>query len=174
MKKILLVTAFACFLLPTVSISQDNTVEQKLATAGYLLFKTSNSFKLSREDLSALVKKLRGVDELDDKGMCRISLLEENILLIETICMYESILLGAMKYLEDGKKREQYNLHYTLLKDDILKRLYLNYKSFQSNYVNLDDKLFLEVADRAKEEMITALRLIEEVIKVLQRQDPMN
>jgi hypothetical protein len=155
---------------PSVSISQENDVEQKLITAGYFLFKASGNFKLLRSDLSAVDKKLRDLNATAKNGRCHISILAENILLVETICAYESILLGTINDIRETKKQEQFSLHHARLKEDILERLYLNYKSFQSNYAKIDDKLILEVADRAKEEMVIALQVVEHVIHILQPQ----
>ena len=170
MKKVLLVIALTCFLLPSVSNSQDNTVEQKLITAGYLLSKESTKLKLLRSDLAEVIKKSRDLNELDNLEMCHISMLMENIFLVETICMYEGILLGSMPNIEKGKILEQYKVHHSQLKEDILKRLYLNYQGTQSCALNIDDKIILEFADKAKQEMQTTLRVIEEVIKILQSQ----
>jgi hypothetical protein len=157
MKKVLLVIALTCFLLPSVSYSQDKTVEQKLITAGYLLYKESIKLKLLRSDLAEVIKKSRDLNELDNAEMCHITMLKENILLVETICMYEGIILGSIPNIEDGKKLEQYTLHHSQLKEDIF-----------------EDKTVLEFADNAKEEMQTTLRVIEEVIKILQSQIKTN
>lgn len=170
MKRVLLVIALTCFLLPSVSIPQDNTVEQKLITAGYLLFKESNKLKMLRGDLAEMIKKSRDLNESDNPEMLHITMLMENIFLVETICMYEGILLGTMPNIEEGKKMEQYKLHHSQLKEDIIKRLYFNYQSTQSCSANIDDKIILEFAGKAKEEMQATLRVIEEVIKILQSQ----
>ena len=98
----------------------------------------------------------------------------ENILLVETICMYEGILLGSMPNIEKGKVLEQYKVHHSQLKKDILKKLYVNYQGTQSCATNIDDKIILELADKAKAEMQTTLRVIEEVIKLLQSQIKIN
>jgi hypothetical protein len=174
MKKVLLVVALTCFLLPSVSISQDDTAEQKLITAGYLLYKESTKLKLLRSDLAEEIKKSRDLNELDNLEMCHITMLMENILLVETICMYEGILLGSMPNIEKGKILEQYKVHHSQLKKDILKRLYVNYQGTQSCTVNIDHKIILEFADNAKEEMQTTLRVIEEVINILQSQIKIN
>jgi hypothetical protein len=168
MKKILLGITLICFLLPSVSISQDNTVEQKLITAGYLLFKESNELKMLRSELSEMVKKSAGLNDLDNAGMCHITRLIENIFLVETICMYEGILLGNIPNIIESKKLKFYKLHHAQLKKDILNRLYLNYQSTQSNISNIDDKVTLQYAGKAKKEMQTTLRFIEEVIRILQ------
>jgi hypothetical protein len=174
MKKVLLVIALTCFLLPSVANSQDNTAEQKLITAGYLLYKESTKLKLLRSDLAEVMKKSKGLNELDIAEMCHITMLMENILLVETICMYEGILLGSMPNIEKGKIFEQYKVHHSQLKGDILNRLYVNYQGTQSCAANIDDKIILEFADKAKEEMQTTLRVIEEVIKILHSQIKTN
>ena len=51
-----------------------------------------------------------------------------------------------------------------------MKRLYVNYQCEKSCTANIDDKIILEFANKAKEEMQTTLRVIEEVIKILQSQ----
>ena len=84
--------------------------------------------------------------------------------------MYEGIILGSIPNIENKKKLEQYRLHHSQLKGDILNRLYLNYQGTQSCAANIDDKIVLEFAGKAKEEMQTTLRVIEEVIKILQNQ----
>jgi hypothetical protein len=170
MKKVLLGITLTCFLLPSVSISQDNTVEQKLITAGYLLFKESNELKILRSELSEIIKKSKDLNGLDNAAMRHSTMLIENIFLVETICMYESILLGNMQNMEESKKLGFYKLHHAQLKKDILNRLYLNYQSTQSNISYIDDKVTLQFADKAKQEMQTTLRLIEEVIRILQHQ----
>ena len=121
MKKVLLVIALTCFLLPSVSYSQDKTVEQKLITAGYLLYKESTKLKLLRSDLAEVIKKSRDLNELDNAEMCHITMLKENILLVETICMYEGIILGSMPNIKKEKIFEQYKVHHSQLKKDILK-----------------------------------------------------
>ena len=161
--------AFGAF-LPSVSIPQNQAVKQKLITAGYLLFKKSNELKILRSELSEMVKKSTDLNDLDNAGMCHIAMLIENIFLVETICMYEGILLGNMQNIQESKKLEFYKLHQAQLKKDILNRLYLNYQSTQSNISNIDDKVTLQFADKAKQDMQTTLRLIEEVIRILQRQ----
>ena len=44
----------------------------------------------------------------------------------------------------------------------------------QLNYAKIDDEAILELADKAKEEMLTTLRVIEETIKILQSQSKIN
>lgn len=171
MKRLAFVIAVACVFLSPIAISQQgNVTEEKLMTAGYLLLKSSGNFKMMRNDLSALIRKYQDLDEWDMDRKCPIYLLQEHILMVETICKYESVLLGTMKDLEESQKAEQYAYHHTLVKEDVLNRLYLNYQRFQSTYAGIDDKLFLEIADRTEEEMIQALRIVEKVIKLLTAQ----
>ncbi len=107
---------------------------------------------------------------LDNPQMFHITLLIENIFLAETICAYESLLLKTLDNLEENKKLEQYNFHYSRLKEATLKRLYLNFTNTQTNIANIDDKEILQVADRAKEEMMIILQQIEGIITILQNQ----
>lgn len=124
--------------------------------------------------MAEVIKKSRELNELNNLEMCHITMLMENILLVETICMYEGILLGSMPNIEKEKKLEQYKLHHSLLKKDILKRLYLNYQGTQSCTANINDKIISEFADKAIQEMQTTLRVIEEVIDILQGQIKIN
>jgi hypothetical protein len=101
-------------------------------------------------------------------------MLIENIFWAETICMYESILLNTLQSVEERKKLEQYRLLDSRLRKVTLEKLYLNYKNMQLNYAKIDDKAILELADKAKEEMLTTLRVIEETIKILQSQSKIN
>ena len=170
MKKVLLGMTLTCFLLPSITFSQSSTAEQKLITAGYLLFKESNELKTLRSELSEMIKKSKDLNELDNTTICHITMLIENIFLVETICMYEGTLLGNIKNMEASKKLEFYKLHHVQLKKDILNRLYLNYQSTQTNISNIGDQVTLQFADKAKQETQKTLRLIEEVIRILHHQ----
>lgn len=174
MKKVLIIIASIHFLLPAVSISQDNASEDRLITAGYWLSKESNKLMTVRTDLSEIRKKLIDLNGSDNLDTYHINMLIEHIFLTETICMYEGILLSTLQNMEEEKKLEQYQYHHSRLSKDILKRLYLNYKSTQSSYANIDDKAIMELADKAKEEMVRTLRLIEEVIEILRNQSKIN
>jgi hypothetical protein len=121
-----------------------------------------------RSDLSEIIKKSKTLNELDSKRIHPVNMLIENILLVETICMYEGIILGSTKNMQEAKKQEFYDLHLEQLQNDIMNRLYLNYQSTQSNISNIGDEAVLQIADQAKQEMQKTLRLIEEVIKILQ------
>ena len=171
MKKDLYKVALICVLLPSVSIAQDNAAEQKLKKAGYLLSVESSRLKILRTDLSKIRKKNIVLDGLDNPQMFHITLLIENIFLAETICAYESLLLKTLDSLEENKKIEQYNIHYSRLKESTLNRLYLNYKSAQTNITNIDDKEIIQCADKAKEAMLKVLQEIEGVITILQNQN---
>ena len=170
MKKDLYKVALICVLLPSVSIAQDNAAEQKLKKAGYLLSVESSRLKILRTDLSKIRKKNIVLDGLDNPQMFHITLLIENIFLAETICAYESLLLKTLDSLEENKKIEQYNFHYSRLKESTLIRLYLNYKSIQTNIAKIDDKEIIQLADKAKEAMLKVLQEIEGVIAILQNQ----
>ena len=170
MKKTIHMIAAFCILLPSIAISQDDVTQQKLIRAGYLLTSESNKLRMLRNDLSEIKKKLVAIDSLAEIEICHVNMLIENIFLAETICMYEGILLGAMAStrMEKQKKLELYRFHHSRLRKDLLKRLYLNYKSTQLHYSEISAKEAVELADKAREEMITSLRVIEEVIDILQ------
>lgn len=171
MKMALCKVALICILLPFVSIAQDNAVEQKLQKAGYLLSIESIRFKIIRTDLSKIKKKIIVISGLDNSQIFHITLLIENIFLIETICAYESLLLKTFDNLEENKKLEQYYFHYTRLKESTLERLYLNYKSTIANIANIEDKDIIQSAEKAKVEMLKVLQEIEKVITLLQNQN---
>ena len=171
MKKDLYKVALICVLLPSVSIAQDNAAEQKLQKAGYLLSVESSRLKILRTDLSKIRKKNIVLDGLDNPQMFHITLLIENIFLAETICAYESLLLKTLDSLEENKKIEQYNFHYSRLKESTLKRLYLNYQRTQTNIASIDDKEIIQLADKAKEAILKVLQEIEGVIIILQNQN---
>ncbi len=171
MKKAFCKVALICVLLPSVSIAQDNAAEQKLKKAGYLLSVESSRLKILRTDLLKIKKKNTVLYGLDNPEMFHITLLIENIFLAETICTYESLLLKTLDNLEEYKKLEQYNFHYSRLKESTLNRLYLNYKSTQINISNINDKEIIKLANKAKEEMLKVLQEIEGVITILQNQN---
>jgi len=168
MKKTIYMIAAFCILLPSIASSQDKVAQQKLMRAGYLLTSESNKLRMLRADLSEIKKKLIVINSLDEIEICHITMLIENIFLTETICMYEGILLGIMASTQEPKKLELYQFHHSRLRKDLLKRLYLNYKSTQLHYTKINAKEAVELADKAREEMITSLRVIEEVIDILQ------
>jgi hypothetical protein len=171
MKKAFCKVALFCVLLQSVSIAQNNAAEQKLQKAGYLLSVESSRLKILRTDLLKIRKKNTVLYGLDNPEMFHITLLIENIFLVETICTYESLLLKTLDNLEEYKKLEQYNFHYSRLKESTLNRLYLNYKSTQINISNINDKEIIKLADKAKEEMLKVLQEIEGVITILQNQN---
>ena len=171
MKKAFCKAALICVLLTSVSIAQDNAAEQTIQKAGYLLSVESSRLQILRTDLSEIRKKELVLKELNYQQMFHITLLIENIFLAETICAYESLLLKSLDNLEENKKLEQYNFHYSRLKESTLNRLYLNYKSTQINISNINDKEIIKLADKAKEEMLKVLQEIEGVITILQNQN---
>jgi len=171
LKKALCKVALICVLLPSVSIAQDNATEQKLQKAGYLLSVESSRLQILGTDLSEIRKKNIVLNGLDNPKMLHITLLIENIFLAETICAYESLLLKSLDNLEENKKLEQYNFHYSRLKESTLKRLYLNYQRTQTNIASIDDKEIIQLADKAKEAILKVLQEIEGVIIILQNQN---
>ena len=146
MKKVLLTIASISILFHSVSISQDIPIEQRLITSGYLLSKESNILKLIRNELSEIRKKYLVFNGTDNSWMCHVTMLIENIFSAETICMYESILLGTLQSIEERKKMEQYRLLDSRLRKDTLKKLYLTYKNIQLNYAKIDDKAILKLS----------------------------
>jgi len=171
LKKALCKVALICVLLPSLAIAQDNAAEQKLKKAAYLLSVESSRLKIFRTDLSKIRKKNIVLNGLDNPKMFHITLLIENIFLAETICVYESLLLKILDNLQENKKLEQYNIHYSRLNESTLNRLYLNYKSTLTSIANIDDKEILQSADKAKEAMLRVLQEIEGVITILQNQN---
>ena len=168
MKKAFCKAAVICVLLASVSIGKENDVEQSIQEAGYWLSVESSRLKILRTDLSEILKKKLVLKELDNPQIFHITLLIQNIFLAETICAYESLLLKSLDNLEENKKLEQYNFHYTRLKESTLNRLYLNYQSTQNDIANIDDKDIIQLADKAKDEMLKVLKEIERVITILQ------
>ena len=170
MKKAFCKAALICVLLTSVSIAQDNAAEQTIQKAGYLLSVESSRLQILGTDLSEIRKKNIVLNGLDNPKMFHITLLIENIFWAETICAYESLILKSLDNLEENKKLEQYNFHYSRLKESTLNRLYLNYQSTQTNIANIDDKEIIQFADKAKEVMLKVLQEIEGVIAILQNQ----
>ena len=160
--------ALLCVFLPYVSIAQDNTAELKLQKIGYLLSVSSNRLEVIRTDLLKLRKKNLVLNGLDNPQMFYLALLIENILMAEIICSYEGLLLKTFDNLEDNKKLEQYNFHYSRLKESTLNRLYLINRSSQTNISNIDNKEIRLLADEAKEEILKVQQEIEGVINFLQ------
>jgi hypothetical protein len=160
--------ALLCVLLPYVSIAQDHTAELKLKKAGYLLSVSSKRLEVIRTDLSIIRKKNMVLNGLDSPQMFYMALLIENIFTSETICAYESLLLKTFDNLEDNNKLEQYNIHYSRLKESTLNRLYLINRSSQTNISNINNKEIRLLADEAKEEMLNVQQEIEGVINILQ------
>ena len=162
--------AFVIFLLSAVSLAQNNPAEEKLIKAGYLLSVESSRLNKLRNEITEIRKKKMVLNEPDNPEDMHLKMLIENILLIETICMYESLLLNTFESIEEGEKIDQYKLLYSRLKKDTLKRLYLNFKSTQTNFMSIEDSEISELSVSVKKEMLRVLRIIEEVISTLQNQ----
>ena len=167
MKKVFCNVALICVLLASVSIAQDIATEQRLQKAGYLLSVESIRLKILRADLLKIRKKIMVLNGLDNPQIIHITLLIENIFLAETIFAYESLLLNTLNNLEENRKIEQHNFHYLRLKESTLNRLYLNFKSTQSNIANIDNKEILQLAEKAKDSMLRALQEIKKSITIL-------
>jgi hypothetical protein len=155
---------------PDKSISQDNATIQRISLAGYGLIKESNELSIIKTDLIEAKKKLLNIGALDDLGVCYISRLIENISLVEMICKYEGLILGTLHQTDENNRLTQYKVHENRLKHYTLKSLYLHYKGTQVGNANIKDKVVLELADKAKNEMSAVAELVEEVIKILQSQ----
>jgi len=168
MKRAFLIIVLIALFGPNASISQDTTAEQRLFATGYLLLKKSNELSFIGSDLAQLRKKFKSIDELDDLQRCYISSIIENIALAEITCKHVSMLLGILPYVENDHKLEQYKIYDNHLKEDTLKRLYLSYQNTGSINTSLEEKEILYFADKAKNEMLMATKLIEEVIEILQ------
>ena len=168
MKRAFLIIVLIALIGPNASISQYTTAEQRLFAAGYLLLKKSNELSFIGSDLAQFMKKFKNIDKLDELQRCYIKSLIENIALAEIICKHVSILLGALAYIENDHKSEQYKVYDNHLKEDTLKRLYLSYQNTGSINTSLEEKEILYFADKAKNEMLMATKLIEEVIEILQ------
>jgi hypothetical protein len=162
--------ALICVLLASVSIAQDIASEQSLQKAGYLLSVESARLKILRTDLLKIRKKIIVLNGLDNPQIIHITSLIEHILLAETIFAYESLLLKTLNNLEENKKKEQYNFHYLRLKESTLNRLYLNFKSTQSNIAKIDNKEILQLAEKSKDAMLRALQEIKKSITILGNQ----
>ena len=156
--------------LSSVSIAQDIVSEQKLQKAGYLLSVESVRLKILRADLIKIRKKIIVLNGLDNPQLIHITSLIDHIFLAETIFAYESLLLKTLNNLEENKKKEQYSFHYLRLKESTLNRLYLNYKSTQSNIGNIENKEILRLAEESKDAMLRALKEINNSISILGNQ----
>ena len=167
MKKVFCTVALICVLLPSVSIAQDIATEQRLQKAGYLLSVESIRLKILRTDLLKIRKKNIVLNGLDNPQIIHITLLIENIFLAETIFAYESLLIKTLNNLEENKRIDQHNFHYLRLKESTLNRLYLNFKSTQSNIANIDNKEILQLAGKANDAMLRALQEIKKSITIL-------
>ena len=162
--------ALVVFLSAAVSIAQSSPAEENLIKAGYLLSVESNRLNKLRNEITEIRKKKMALNEPDNPEDMHIKMLIENVLLIETICMYESLLLNTFESIEEREKIDQYKLLYSRLKKDTLKRLYLNFKSTQTNFMSIEDNEISELSVSVKKEMLRVLRIIEEVISTLQSQ----
>ena len=162
--------ALVVFLLPLVALAQRAPAEEKLTKAGYLLSVASSRLNKLRLEIAEIGKKKVVLNEPEDSENLHITMLIENVLLIETICMYESLVLNILESIEEGKKNDQYKMLYSRLNKDTLKRLYLNFKSTQTNMVTIKDDEISKLSAPVKKEMLRVLRIVEEVIETLQGQ----
>jgi hypothetical protein len=156
--------------LPSKSIGQEINAELELKKAGYSLSVSSSRLNVIRTDLLKIEQKNILLDGSDKPQQIYVALLIENILMIETICTYEALLLRTLDSIEGKNKNEQYDFHHSRLKKSTLKRLYLTNRSIQSNIDNIDNKEISVLAMVAKEELVKVQKRIEEVISTLQLQ----
>ena len=170
MKKFFCVIASVGFLWPSVSFARDNAADQELIKAGYLLSVESVRLDALRNEIAEIKRKKLVLSDNNNRQICHINMLLENLFLTATICNYESILLNAFAGMQDQQKVEQYRLHHSRLKQDTLRKLYVNFQSTQSNFTNIDDQDILKLSDAVKEDMLKVLSLIEEVINIMQGQ----
>jgi hypothetical protein len=174
MKRALFIVLLVGLMGPDNSISQDNSAIQKISLAGYGLIKESNELNIIKADLIDVRKKLLNIGEIDDLGVCYISRLIENISQAEMICKYEGLILGTLDQIGENDRLTQYKVHENRLKHYTLKSLYLNYKGTQPGNANIEDKVVLELAEKAKKEMSVVAELVEDVIKILHSQSIAN
>ena len=170
MKKAIFKISVICFLLPLASTAQDIEAELRLAKAGYILSVQANKLKILKNTISEISKKNALLQERNSPKSVHIHLLMENIFMIETICTYESILLGTLENLDGEKKNKQYRLHYSRLQKDTLKRLYQNFKNTQSSFARIHDKEINLLSNKVKKESLKVLRVVEDVINILKSQ----
>jgi hypothetical protein len=90
--------------------------------------------------------------------------------MVEMICKYEGLILGTLHQLDENDRLPRYKVHENRLKNYTLKSLYLQYKAIQPGNVKLDVKEVVELADKAKKEIASVGKLIEDIIKILQAQ----
>ena len=174
MKRALLMILLVSLFEPNDSISQDSSVAQRISIVGYGLLKESNELSFIKADLVDARKKIINLGALDDLKICYISRLIENVSLLEIICKYEGTILGTLHYIEKNHRLEQYKAHENRLKDYTLKSLYLHFKATQPVNVNLEDRVILDLTDKAKKEVVAVAALIEEVIKIFESQGRAN
>ena len=170
MKRALLTIIAFSLLGSNLLFSQDTSLKPKLSKTGYELLKEANELSFIKNELTDVRKKLLNLEELDGLELCNISRLIENISLVEIICRYEGMLLGIFHYIEEPQRFEQFKVHLNRLKEHTLKSLYMHYKATQAAHANLDDQVVLEIADKARNEMVKAAYLLEDAIKNMKTQ----
>ena len=87
--------------------------------------------------------------------------------MVETICVYEGLLLDTLNKLEKKSQFEQYDFHYSRMKKSTLKRLYAINRSIQTYRNNSEDKEVSILAMVAKEEILKVQKRIEDAISIL-------
>ena len=173
-RALLIIILLVCLLAPIDSNSQDNSVEQRISMVGYGLLKGSNELSFIKAELIDARKKNRSLGGLEDLEICYISRLIENISLLEIICKYEGTILGSLPYIDPNHRLQQYKVHQTRLKDYTLKNLYLHYKATRPVNAKLEDRVVLDLTERAKKEVVAVSALIEELIGIFESQGRAN
>jgi hypothetical protein len=154
----------------TVSGAQDDAIARQLIATGYLLSAESARLKVLREDIDEIRRKKMALIQENSPEMCQISMLITNLFWVETVCKYESLLLNSLRSMSEAGRLEQYKLQYSRLKNHMLRRMYVNFKSTQSNLANIVDREILALSENVKKEMLKVLKLIEEEIDMLHDQ----
>lgn len=152
--------------LPCSSIAQEISAELRIKKAGYLLSVGASRLNVIRSDLLEIRKKYSLLNESDDLGLYPITLLIKNISMVETICVYEGLLLNTLDKLEKKRKFEQYDFHYSRIEKSTLKKLYVINRSIQAYINDSEDKEVSILAMVAKEEILKIQKIFEDVMSI--------
>ena len=173
MKNIFIISAFCktalivALIVPCSSRAQEIPAELKIKKARYHLSVSVSRLKIIKTDLLEIKKKYTALNRLDDSRFIPIILIIDNISMVETICVYEGILLDTFDILEEKRKLKQYDLHYSRMKNSTLKRLYLTYRNIQAYINSTNDKEISSLAIAVKDEIIEVQKRIEDIISIL-------
>ena len=123
-----------------------------------------------RAEIAEFKRKKFALYPEDSPERCQISMLITNLLWVETMCSYESLLLSSLQSMSEENRLKQYKLNYSRLQNHMLKKMYVNFKSTQSNFANIEDPEIQALSGTVKKEMLKVLRLIEKEIDLLEDQ----